>query len=292
MNEDRTHGDDSAINDDEALPRPPSSEPISFGYTNYRGEQAARRAIPVRLYWGSTEYHREEQWLFEAYDVEKHAMRDFALRDCNFTGDRVFRERGTVCLNCKRQVEIGQVVMAWDDAGEMHADCANPYRIDVKQPEDSPPLAVLLGNPMGYVPLAGLAHGPVQSKLTTALNRPVTGLGASYNRDTDSWGIYTMPDTVPFATIIGWDGIDWTMEALRKHLWHELQPTMVEKLREAIVNHDARLATCPYHKPKPPSSEQPCKECGGTVSTGCFRGANAAGDVVRAVKRILDGDAA
>ena len=85
MNEDRTHGDDSAINDDEPLPRPPSSEPIAFGYTNYRGEQATRRAIPVRLYWGKTEYHREEQWLFEAYDVEKHAMRDFALRDCDFT---------------------------------------------------------------------------------------------------------------------------------------------------------------------------------------------------------------
>lgn len=292
MNEERTHGDCSAINDDEELPRPPSSEPVRFGYTNHRGEQATRRAIPVRIYWGATDYH-PEGWIFEGYDVEKHAMRLYALRDCNFTSRRTFRERGCECPNCLQPVEIGQVVLPWDDAGEMHADCSNPYRLDVEQPADSPHLVILLGSPMRQVPLAGLAHGPVVSMLSVALERTVTGIGASFNRDTDSWGIYTMPGTVPVGTWKGYIGIDWVMDALRKHLWHERQPTVIEKLREAMKAYDEYVASCPFDPSKTthPNSLDPCKVCSATMRTGCHRKASAGADVVTMVRRILDGDA-
>ncbi len=35
----------------------------------------------IRLSYGSTEWHREPQWLLEALDVEKGAVRMFAVRD-------------------------------------------------------------------------------------------------------------------------------------------------------------------------------------------------------------------
>jgi hypothetical protein len=50
-------------------------------YTNYRGETARRVIIPIRFWWGSTEWHPEEQWMLSAWDVEKNARRDFAWQD-------------------------------------------------------------------------------------------------------------------------------------------------------------------------------------------------------------------
>lgn len=50
-------------------------------YTNYRGERKIRLVdfadnVP---YLGSTEWHREPQWLISGWDIEKKAMRTFAL---------------------------------------------------------------------------------------------------------------------------------------------------------------------------------------------------------------------
>lgn len=60
------------------------SRSIMFGYTNYRGESAVRTTIPHRIYWGSTEWHPEPQWLLEAWDSEREAIRQFALTECVF----------------------------------------------------------------------------------------------------------------------------------------------------------------------------------------------------------------
>lgn len=59
---------------------------LSFKYTNHRGETAIRIVTPnsVVFYFGSTEWHREPQWLMRAWDEEKNAMRDFAARDVSF----------------------------------------------------------------------------------------------------------------------------------------------------------------------------------------------------------------
>lgn len=50
-------------------------------YTNYRGETFVRRVVPLRLYFGATEWHPEEQWLLEARDLDKDNNRSFAMKD-------------------------------------------------------------------------------------------------------------------------------------------------------------------------------------------------------------------
>lgn len=54
---------------------------IHFNYTNYKGERSHRRAVVRKIYEGSTEWHPEYQWLIEAFDINKNAMRTFAYRD-------------------------------------------------------------------------------------------------------------------------------------------------------------------------------------------------------------------
>jgi hypothetical protein len=54
---------------------------LEFGYTNWRGEQSTRRVWPIRLWYGATEYHPDKQWFLKAFDTDKQAERDFALRD-------------------------------------------------------------------------------------------------------------------------------------------------------------------------------------------------------------------
>lgn len=52
---------------------------IEFLYTNWRGDTARRRVVPMRLEYGFTEHHRSSQWLLHAIDLEKNAERTFAL---------------------------------------------------------------------------------------------------------------------------------------------------------------------------------------------------------------------
>ena len=74
--------------DDESAARqdaPEERRALRFGYTNWRGEYAVREAIPLGIEWGSTDWHPQEGWLLKAWDAEKGAMRQFALKDCDFT---------------------------------------------------------------------------------------------------------------------------------------------------------------------------------------------------------------
>lgn len=57
---------------------------IKFLYTNWRGENAIRTAIPVKIWYGKTNWHPQEQWFIKAFDVEKKEERDFALTDMCF----------------------------------------------------------------------------------------------------------------------------------------------------------------------------------------------------------------
>lgn len=54
---------------------------VIIRYTNYRGETADRRVIPIRIRFGSTKWHPEPQWLLEAFDLDRGADRSFAMRD-------------------------------------------------------------------------------------------------------------------------------------------------------------------------------------------------------------------
>ncbi len=54
---------------------------VIINYTNWKGVTALRRIIPKKIFFGSTEWHKEEQWLLEALDVDKNADRSFAIKD-------------------------------------------------------------------------------------------------------------------------------------------------------------------------------------------------------------------
>ncbi|MBY0559901.1 hypothetical protein [Hyphomicrobium sp.] len=55
---------------------------VAIDYTNWRGERAWRTIVPqAAIYWGSTEWHPEKQWLLRALDVAKGEERDFAMKN-------------------------------------------------------------------------------------------------------------------------------------------------------------------------------------------------------------------
>lgn len=60
---------------------PADARPERVTYRNWRGEVAERVITPIRVWFGSTEWHPEPQWFLRAMDEEKGAERDFALRD-------------------------------------------------------------------------------------------------------------------------------------------------------------------------------------------------------------------
>lgn len=54
---------------------------VIIDYTNWKGERSTRTVVPDVIYWGSNEWHKEPQWLLTAFDVEKQAKRNFAMKD-------------------------------------------------------------------------------------------------------------------------------------------------------------------------------------------------------------------
>lgn len=60
---------------------PDAKSVVVIRYTNYRGETADRRIIPIRIRFGSTKWHPEEQWLLDAFDLDRGADRAFAMKD-------------------------------------------------------------------------------------------------------------------------------------------------------------------------------------------------------------------
>lgn len=59
----------------------PIGEPIKVLYKNWKGEEKIRTIIPKDIYFGSTNYHKQEQWLIKVFDVEKQVERTYALKD-------------------------------------------------------------------------------------------------------------------------------------------------------------------------------------------------------------------
>jgi len=49
-------------------------------YTNHRGETSIRNVIPQDIRYGANGWHPEPQWFLVAYDLDRKAMRYFAMR--------------------------------------------------------------------------------------------------------------------------------------------------------------------------------------------------------------------
>jgi len=66
------------------------SSEIIFWYKNYKGEEGYRRVTPISIRFGSSEWHKQPQWLMLGRDEEKEADREFAMADMkNFVGNTV-----------------------------------------------------------------------------------------------------------------------------------------------------------------------------------------------------------
>jgi predicted DNA-binding transcriptional regulator YafY len=55
---------------------------VVIDYTNHRGERGRRPIIPVRVWFGRSQWHLGDgdQWFLNAYDRDKGDERDFALK--------------------------------------------------------------------------------------------------------------------------------------------------------------------------------------------------------------------
>ena len=54
---------------------------VKVEYKNWKGETGIRSIIPLNIFYGNTEYHKEEQWLMKVWDLDKKDYRTYALRD-------------------------------------------------------------------------------------------------------------------------------------------------------------------------------------------------------------------
>lgn len=54
---------------------------VSVTYKNWQGQVGERKIIPLSTSYGSTEYHKEPQWLLRVWDVDKRDYRVYAMRD-------------------------------------------------------------------------------------------------------------------------------------------------------------------------------------------------------------------
>jgi len=54
---------------------------VKVEYKNWKGETGIRFIIPLNIFYGHTEYHKEEQWLMKVWDLDKKDYRTYALRD-------------------------------------------------------------------------------------------------------------------------------------------------------------------------------------------------------------------
>ena len=53
---------------------------VWIDYTNHRGERAWRHILPLgQISFENSQWHPETQWVMEAVDLDKNAIRDFAL---------------------------------------------------------------------------------------------------------------------------------------------------------------------------------------------------------------------
>lgn len=54
---------------------------IQFKYINWEGLTSHRRVLPIAVMFGTTEYHKESQWLLKGLDLHKNEVRIFAMND-------------------------------------------------------------------------------------------------------------------------------------------------------------------------------------------------------------------
>ena len=57
----------------------PEKRIVTIDYTNWRGERRERDIYPMKVWFGSTKQHPQEQWLLKAMAMDKEEVREFAM---------------------------------------------------------------------------------------------------------------------------------------------------------------------------------------------------------------------
>ena len=56
---------------------------VVISYKNWKGVCSWRRILPLEIWFGTTKWHPHPQYFLKAQDLEKNAVRDFAMADIN-----------------------------------------------------------------------------------------------------------------------------------------------------------------------------------------------------------------
>ena len=74
-------GEGYLLNYKDSCPHYIPTTSIKVKYKNWKGEVGIRNIIPQNIYYGNTEFHPEDQWLLDVFDVDKDAQRTYAMMD-------------------------------------------------------------------------------------------------------------------------------------------------------------------------------------------------------------------
>lgn len=69
------------VNKENKFPENWEKTAVKILYTNWKGETLYRNIIPKNIEFKSTERHKDEQWILNAFDIDKSADRGFAVKD-------------------------------------------------------------------------------------------------------------------------------------------------------------------------------------------------------------------
>ncbi len=97
-----------------------TEDQVRIYYTNWKGESSWRTIIPRKMFLGVAEWHDGEQYLLDAYDVEKKAMRTFAMEMVHqWVSEKTYTRNLKKTRELEEQIvhELGGCIIT-DDIGE------------------------------------------------------------------------------------------------------------------------------------------------------------------------------
>ena len=74
-------GEGCLLNHKNSCPHYNPSKSIKVKYKNWKGEIGIRTIIPLKIHYGSSDFHLQNQWLMDIWDCEKDAQRTYAMMD-------------------------------------------------------------------------------------------------------------------------------------------------------------------------------------------------------------------
>jgi len=74
-------GESCLLNHNDSCPHYKTHKSIKVKYKNWKGEISIRTIVPVFIYYSHTDFHKEDQWLMDVWDVDKDAERTYAMQD-------------------------------------------------------------------------------------------------------------------------------------------------------------------------------------------------------------------